>query len=71
MLGKNRLTYYLLAFQMQSQVGVIAIDMPIKFPGILSLGRIHSFKTIPAFICYKDIFLLPLRNYSIWNIDIV
>lgn len=71
MLGKNRLTCYLLAFQMPSQVGVTAIDMLIKFSGILSLGRMHSFQTIPSYIYYKDIFLLPLRNHSIWNTDIV
>lgn len=71
MLGKNRHTYYLLAFQMPSQVGVIATDMLIKFPGILSLGRMHSFKTIPSYVCYKDILLLPLRNFSIQKTDTV
>lgn len=59
---KNRLMYYLLAFRMQLKLGVIIIDMLITFPGMLSLGRMHSFKIIPSYICYKEIFLLPLRT---------
>lgn len=58
---------------MQLKLGVIIIDMLIRFPGMLSLGRMHSFKIILSYICYKEIFLLPLRTviYSKWNTHMV
>lgn len=40
--------------RMELTLGVIATDTLIRFPGILSLGRMHSLKTIPLYIGYKD-----------------
>lgn len=65
MLGKkNILIYYLLALSMQHKLAVIVIDIFIRFPGILSLGKMHSLKTIPLYIGYKEIFF-PIKKHHL------
>lgn len=44
---KNRLIYYLLVSRIQLKLEVIEIDILIRFPRIISLGRMHSFQAIP------------------------
>lgn len=44
---KVRRMYCLLVSRIQLKLEVTEIDILIRFPRIISLGRMHSFKAIP------------------------